>query len=65
MAIARCPPVRDGGETWSLCCPYLSTIIARGTIGPTGTSRTGGTLHTTLTGETSLALAEKKEGQGR
>lgn len=47
------------GETWSLSCPYLSTIVARGTVGPAGTSRTWGTLHTTFTGETSLALGEK------
>ena len=52
-------PHHRKGETWSLCCPYLSTIIARGTVGPTGTCRTGGPLHTTLAGETSLALEGK------
>lgn len=38
---------------------HLGTIIARSTVGPAGTSRTGGTLHTTLARETSLALEGK------
>lgn len=51
------PPLK--GETWTPCCPYLSTIVAGGTIGPTGTCRAGRPLHTTLAGEASLALEGK------
>lgn len=62
VALVTGIPCCSRGETWSVCCPHLSTIIARGTIGTTGTSRTWRTLHTTLTRETSLAL-EGKEGR--
>ena len=50
------------GWTWSPCCPHLSTIISRGTIGSPGTCRAGGALHAAFTGETSLALEEKNGG---
>lgn len=55
-------PHHRKGETWSPYCPYLSTIVARSTIGPTGTCRTGRPLHTTLAGETSLSLERKDKG---
>lgn len=41
-------------------CPHLGTIIAGSTIVSTGTSRTWGTLYTTLARETSLALQRKE-----
>lgn len=40
-------------------CSHLSSIIARSTIRPTGACGAGGPLHSTLSGEASLALEGK------